>query len=93
MSTETIPVSEAKARLTQMVRRTHERMARYVISRKGRPEAVLMGIDDFEGWIETLEILSDRRAAREIRKAKAELRAGKLHTFEAVTGRKQRGRR
>jgi hypothetical protein len=51
------------------------------------------GAADFEGRLETLQIMSDRRAMREIRRARAELRAGKLHSFEAVVGRKMRARR
>ena len=55
------------------VRDTHERV---VITRNGRPEAVIMSVSDLEALEETLELLSTPGALDEIRAAEAEISRG-----------------
>jgi len=89
MSTQTLPVTEARARLPQLVKAAHERFERTVITSNGRPTAVIMSYEEYEAWEETLEVLSDPEAMRAIREADEELAAGKTVSFEAVFGHKQ----
>jgi prevent-host-death family protein len=73
----TIPLADAKARLSAVldeVRDTHERV---VITRNGRPEAVLMAVSDLEALEETLDLLSTPGALDQIREAEADIAAGK----------------
>jgi prevent-host-death family protein len=72
----TIPLADAKARLSAVldeVRDTHERV---VITRNGRPEAVLMAVSDLETLEETLDLLSTPGALEKIRQAEADIAAG-----------------
>jgi antitoxin YefM len=55
--TKTIPVSEARQTLPVLVSHLHTHLDRVIISRKGKPEAVLMGVEEYESWIETLELM------------------------------------
>ena len=89
MSTHTLPVTEARARLPQLVKAADERFERTVITSNGKPTAVIMSYEEYEAWEETLEILSDPEAMRAIRKADEELAAGQGVSFEEVFGRKQ----
>ncbi len=60
---KSLPLSEAKARLSELVEqatRTHERVS---ITRHGRPAAVLLSADDFEAIEETLHWMSHPAAA------------------------------
>ncbi|MFI5893691.1 type II toxin-antitoxin system Phd/YefM family antitoxin [Actinoplanes sp. NPDC051513] len=73
---DTIPLADAKARLSAVmdaVRDTHERV---VITRNGRPEAVLMAVDDLQALEETLDLLSTPGAIEQIRQAESDLAAG-----------------
>jgi antitoxin YefM len=73
---EMIPLADAKARLSAVideVRNTHERV---VITRNGRPEAVLMAVADLEALEEILDLLSTPGAVEQIRQAEADLAAG-----------------
>jgi antitoxin YefM len=47
-----------------------------VVTRKGRPAAVLISPDDLESLEETLDLLSDQTAIRELVDAQAALAAG-----------------
>lgn len=72
----TISLADAKARLSAVldeVRDTHERV---VITRNGRPEAVVLAVSDLEALEETLDLLSTPGALDEIRAAEAEIARG-----------------
>ena len=88
-----ISVRKLRAELAHVLDDVTARFDRYVISKRGKPEAVLMCIDDYEGWLETLEIMSDKKALADIRKAKKELARGKYYTFEEVFGKPQKKKR
>jgi|ERR1022692_489849 prevent-host-death family protein len=77
----TLPLSEVKARLSEIadeVDRTHERVH---ITRNGREYVVLLSAKDLESIEATLELLSDPQAIAGIREADAQVAAG-----EAVSG-------
>ncbi len=86
----TLTVTEAKAHFLELVRNSDKRLERFVITKQGKPAVVVMNADEFEGWLETLEIMSDKKALKEIRKAKRELGLGKIKSFKEVVGRIQR---
>lgn len=82
----TIPLADAKARLSAVldeVRDTHDRV---VITRNGRPEAVIMSVSDLEALEETLDLLSTPGALDEIRAAEAEITRGEA-TGQPAPGR------
>src|SRR5262249_26986703 len=71
----TIPLADPKARLSAVldeVRDTHERV---VITRNGRPEAVLMAVSDLAGLEETIDLLSTPGAGGQIPQAEADIAA------------------
>jgi len=88
----TLSVTEAKAHFLEIIRDSDKRLERFIITKQGKPAAVLMNADEFEGWLETLEIMSDKKALKGIRKARKELEQGKTKSFERVVGRPQRKR-
>ena len=81
---KTINATEAKKRLLEILRDADESLERYCITRNGEPKAILLSIEDYEGWLETLEILSSKSALHEIKKARNELDVGKGIPFEKV---------
>jgi prevent-host-death family protein len=74
---EFLPLAEVKNRLSEVVERLEHEHGRVVITKHGRPAAVLLSIEDLEGLEETLEILSDPVLVRRIRRASREMGAGK----------------
>ncbi|MEP6463598.1 MAG: type II toxin-antitoxin system Phd/YefM family antitoxin [Frankiaceae bacterium] len=73
---EHLPLADVKNRLSEVVERVEREHGRVVITKHGRPAAVVMSIEDLEGLEETLEILSDPPLLDRLRKATAELEAG-----------------
>ena len=78
----TLPLAEIKKRLSEIVDRVEENHERVVLTRNGRPAAVIMSPDDLESLEETLDILSDPEAMRAIREAEEDLAAGRFITGE-----------
>ena len=86
----TLTVTEAKAHFLELIRDSDKRLERFLITKNGKPTVVLMNADEFEGWLETLEIMSDKKALKGLRQAKKELEQGRYKTFDEIFGRKQR---
>jgi len=78
----TLPLAEIKKRLSEIVDRVEENHERVVLTRNGRPAAVILSPDDLEALEETLDILSDPEEMRAIREAEADLAAGRFITGE-----------
>ena len=55
--TETLPLAEVKAKLSEMVDRVERTHDRITVTRNGRPAAVLISPDELESLEETLDLL------------------------------------
>ena len=63
-------------RLSEFVARVQLEQERLMITRNGSPAAVLVSASDLESLEETLEILADGKAVRELRQAELAIEAG-----------------
>lgn len=82
---KTLSLSEVKMKLSELVDRVHSTDEEVVITKNGRPAAVLVSAEEFESWKETIEILASRDLMDEIRKGLAALRKGsKIYTLEEL---------
>jgi antitoxin YefM len=81
---ETIPFTEVKAHLSELVDRVAREHDRVVVTRNGRPVAVLISPDELAGLEETLDLLSDDDVRASLRRAQAEDEAGQAEilTYE-----------
>ncbi len=82
MQTESLATVKANlSRFVDEVQATHERVT---ITRKGRPAAVLIALEDLEGLVETLEVLSTPGEVAAIREGEAAAAAGDVFTLDQV---------
>ena len=89
---KTMPLSEARRTLPKLVSESSRRMNRTIITRKGKAEAVLMGMEEYESWVETLEIVSRPETLKALREGIADLKAGRVSSFEEVVKEPLRGK-
>jgi len=75
---EYLSVSSAKARLLEILRKIEEQHSKVVITKNGAPKAILMNFEDFEGLLETVDILSDAETVRGIRKGLQDVKARRV---------------
>jgi antitoxin YefM len=71
-----VPLSEAKARLSELARRVRTQHERITLTRNGEAEAVLLSVDDLDGLELTLEILGDTEAVARISESLAAIGRG-----------------
>lgn len=83
-SMTTLPLSEVKARLSEIaeeVATTHERVQ---ITRNGRDYVVLLAAEDLESIEATIELLSDPEAVARLRSAEQDIERGRVLDERAV---------
>lgn len=90
MSTESLrTVKDHFSEFVERVERHHERV---VVTRNGRPAAVLVSPEDLEALEETLSVLADSEAVRELAEAEGAVAAGDVvRGRDAVRDLRRRG--
>lgn len=89
---KTIPISEARQNLPKLINHIHKLMGQVIITRKGKPEVVIMDFEEYESWIETLELMSRPESVQGIREGLADLKAGRSRSFRQVFKESVRGK-
>jgi prevent-host-death family protein len=69
-------LAAVKARFSELVDRVERQQDRVVVTRNGKPAAVLISPDDLESLEETLAVISDRSMAAQIRSSERARAAG-----------------
>ncbi len=83
---KTVGVKEAHQQLTKLIRAA-EKGDQVVITREGTPVAILLGTDEYNSMMATLEEMADPVALRALREAQVDAKAGRVYTYEDVFGR------
>lgn len=78
---KTLSLSEAKAKLSGLVEDVERRDEEVMITRNGRPAAVLVSPDEYESWKETEAIRGDPKLMREIRAGLKAHKRGKARGY------------
>jgi len=82
---ETLSLSEAKMKLSELIEKVQSTDLEVIITKNGRPAAVLVSPDEFEGWRETIAIKADGDLMGEIKKGIAALkRKPKVYTLKEL---------
>jgi antitoxin YefM len=74
----TLSVSEAKMKLSGLIEVVNATDEEVMITKNGRPAAVLVSPEEFESWKETIAVRSDTALMKEIRKGLKALQTGKV---------------
>jgi prevent-host-death family protein len=83
---KTLPLSEVKMKLSSLVDQVETTDEEIVITRNGRPAAVLVSPDEYESWKETVTVKSQPGFIDEIRSGLRQLKSRKsrLYTLEEL---------
>jgi prevent-host-death family protein len=83
----TLPLANVKAHLSEIVDGVEAAHDRVILTRNGRPAAVILSPDDLEALEETLDLISRPGALQEIHQARQELEAGEYLTADDLRAR------
>jgi antitoxin YefM len=81
---ETLPLSSVKAHFSELVDRVEREQSRVIVTRNGKPAAVLVSPDDLESLEETLAIMSDPALVAQIREGQTAIDAGDAVTLDQL---------
>ena len=81
---KTVPVREFRSHLADLLDEVVDRREHVIITRHGRPSAVVIPINEYEALEETAEVLSDDDTLVAIRRGLGDLAAGDEVTLDEV---------
>lgn len=81
------PLAEVKNRLSEVIDRVEREHGRVVITRHGRPAAVILSVEDLESLEETLAVLSNAELVRQIREADEDIAEARTQLLTAEQAR------
>lgn len=80
----TVALSEAKTHLARLLAEVERLGEGVTITRSGRPAAVLLSIEEYEGLLETLDILADSKLMASIRSGLRDAEKGRVVSDDEV---------
>jgi antitoxin YefM len=78
MVMDTQSLASVKSHFSAVVDSVHETHERVVVTKNGEPSVVVVAVEDLESLEETLAILTDEKALRDLTLAEAEVNAGEV---------------
>jgi antitoxin YefM len=90
---ETIPITEAKARIAELADRVAREHDHFTITRNGRADVMLISVAEYESMQETLDILSDEETLADLRQSREDFTAGNTFSMEEINADLERRRR
>lgn len=79
--THILPLSEVKIQFSRLIEAVVSQDDEIIITRNGKPVAVLVNASDFESWKETQQIKADPELMEEIRKGLKALQGKRVHKY------------
>ena len=81
---ETLPLARVKSKFSEMVDRVEHTHDRIIVTRNGRPAAVLISPAELDSLEDTLELLSNPDAMHELDESRQAYAAGDFVTAEEL---------
>jgi antitoxin YefM len=82
--TSILSLAEVKAHLSELVGRVSREHDRVTVTVHGKPSAVLVAVEDLEALEETIAVLSDAEAMRQLAASDAEIARGQGETEDQL---------
>ncbi|MFO1519205.1 MAG: type II toxin-antitoxin system prevent-host-death family antitoxin [bacterium] len=79
-----LPVTTVKKDLLKLLKKVQEQGDSFVITKDGKAAGVLMSTDEYEGLVETLEVLSDKKLLKRLQKAEQDFQKNRTYTHDQV---------
>jgi len=77
MATKVIPITDGRKELLRLAKEAKENLDRFVFTRNGKPEVVLLSIEDYEDLLETLELYEIPGLVETLNQRREDVRAGR----------------
>ncbi len=79
-----ISIKDLRPTLPKVMDLVENQMERFVVTKHGRPVGVILSTQDYEGLIETIDILEDKKLGKRLERADADVKAGRMTSLEDI---------
>ena len=80
----TLSATEVRNNFFEILDEVEQTNVPYTITRAGKPKAVIMNAEEYESWVETLDIMSNPELVKGIEEGKKDLREGRYITLDEL---------
>lgn len=80
----TITATKARKGFFKLLEQANRPGKSVTITVDGEPKVVMMSSDEFEGWLETMEIMQDKKLVKDIKEGIKESKGKKFYTHDQV---------
>ncbi len=81
---KTINLSQAKDKLSELVKEVSETYEPVVIAVRNHKDAALISMDEYDSLMETIEILQDHELMKKIKASMEEIKRGEVIPYEKI---------
>ncbi len=78
----TISIRAAREKFSTIIDDASEKLKSFTITKNGKARAMIISIDEYESWKETIDILSNKDLMESIRRGEADIKAGRTVSLE-----------
>lgn len=80
----TLPATQVRKQFFEIISKAAQPGSSVTITLEGHPKVVMMSVEEFEGWEETLEILSKPALLKDLKESKKQIEEGKTVPWETL---------
>jgi len=81
----TLSITDARKNIFKIVSDVEKTGARYTLTEKGKPKAVILSADEFDSWLETMEVMEDwPDYQKDIDRVHKDIQSGKYLTYPTL---------
>src|SRR2546429_1577247 len=74
----------ARTHLGRLIKQVSEKGETYVLTKKGKPKVVILGVDEYEDLVEILAEERDKEFQRALRESAAQIKRGEVSSMAAL---------
>ena len=82
--TKSITLKALRPKLPRVIDEIDSKMDRFIVTKRCKPVALMMSVDDYESLLETLDILSNSKLIKKIKRAEADIKRGRIKTLDKI---------
>ena len=82
---EAIPITQARKNLLPSIERVANELYEFVVTKHGKPVAVVLSYAEYSRMVETLKIFEDKKLTREIKEGLRQAEQGELIPLKNVS--------
>ena len=79
-----ISIKDLRPTLPAVLNLVEKRLERFVVTKRGKPVGVILSFDDYEGLLETIDIMKDKDLLKRLKRAEADVKAGRTRSLEEI---------